>query len=148
MNDFTKPERSLPELIIQGTVDLNVEQYTDDHMLNLVQKWNRRSEPYAPESDIYCTDKTQVFTISYEGETDSYWPSMDSNMFAEALVRDVLYTDGICSLESMDPKLFQIKFKVLAMIETEYLLILPYPTESGNIAGLVVVCINNYLRPK
>ncbi len=146
MNDFTDPDRSLPELVIQGSVECDIENYSNDEMLEMFASWRNRIDKTDANPEQFNRDGTLVFTISYQGKSDHYWPDKNANQITEALLRDVLFNDGICNLESFAPKLFQVNFKVIAMEETEYLLVLPYPTASGNINGLVVVCVNKYLR--
>lgn len=146
MNDFTNQDKSLPELVIQGISEPNVYECCNEEMLAMVESWRSRESKYSASAELFNRDDTQVFAISYRGEADSYWPTSEANMFAEALIRDVVYKDGICTLEGFEPRMFKIKFHVVVMQETEYLLVLPYSTESGNIGGLTVVCVNNYLK--
>ena len=147
MSQFSDDTHHITELIFQGVTQHMPEELCNASVLQALQRWQQRDDKTRPEPDMFRLDQTRSFTISYLGETDAYWPDEDGNFVGESLVREFLFEDGICNLDSLSPRLYIATYKVLAMMDVEYLLVCPYPTESGNIAGLIVICVNQHVRP-
>ena len=86
-----------------------------------------------------------VFSISYLGESDEYWPNEPDTLLTETLIREFLFNDGICSLTDDHERLVCMKYKIMAMEGEEHVMICPYLTEAGNISGIVVVCLSKLM---
>ncbi len=144
--DFSKSTFSLADLIFQGATLHEPAELCNDTVLAALSDWRRRAEPTAPLSTAFQLEDTRSFAIRYDGETSEYWPDEDSNWLGECLIREFLFRDGICVLDSLEPRLYLAKYKIEAVIDREYLLVCPYPTEAGNLGGTLVVCVNRHLR--
>ena len=147
MSQFSDNIHHVTELIFQGVTEHAPEELCNQTVLKTLEGWLQRPEKTVPEPERFQLDNTRSFTISYQGETDAYWPDEDGNFIGESLVREFLFEDGICNLDSHTPRLYVATYKVLAMMEVEYLLVCPYPTASDNIAGAVVICVNQHINP-
>ena len=145
MNQFSDDSHHVTEMIFQGATEHTPEELCNQTVLDALAKWQQRQNPVEPAPEHFRLDQTRSFTISYQGDVDHYWPDQDSNFLGESLVREFLFEDGICTLDQHECRLYLATYKVLAMMEVEYLLVCPYPTEAGNIAGVVVVCVNQQL---
>lgn len=146
MTDFSDTEHTLGEIIYNGAPSHPVDSYCNETVLDAIATWQARPSPFDPRPDILNLPKTRGFVISYTGETSDYWPNLEDNQLGETLIREFLFHDGICRLDALTPKFYAVNYKVVAMDGTEYLLVLPFPTASDNIAGVVVICVNRNLR--
>lgn len=143
---FTDPGHDVSDLINQGVTRRAPEDICDTAMLEALSAWSARPSPDDPAPQPFAIDRVQYFSIAYDGTADHYWPDARSNWIAEGLVRDFLFRDGICLIDDMAPRVYTVRYKVQALSDTEHLLACPYPTASGNIGGLVMVCINHHLK--
>lgn len=146
--DFHDPGHNADDLVFQGAHEHEPSKLCDENVLSALAQWRSRGSLTEASPDVFHLATTRCFTISYEGQVGSYWPDEDANRLGEGLLRDCLFKDGICALNDLEPRLIAANYKVQALADTEYLLICPYPTESGNIAGMVVVCVNHHLEPR
>ena len=147
MNSFSDDTHHVTEMIFQGVAEHKPEDLCNQTVLNALKQWEQRPQLTKPEPEHFRLEQTRSFTITYTGTADHYWPDEDGNFLGESLVREFLFEEGICTLDNHHCKLYVATYKILAMIDVEYLLVCPYPTESGNIAGVVVVCVNQHLIP-
>ena len=146
MIDFSDSDFSLADLVFQGAVEHEPAALCNDQVLDTLNAWQQRPDVTEPATDAFRLEQTRSFVMSYQGQASGYWPDKEGNWIGECLVREFLFRDGICQLESLDPRLYVAKYKLEALIDVEYLLVCPYPTEAGNIGGAVVVCVNQHLR--
>ncbi|MEM8815743.1 MAG: hypothetical protein AAGE85_07930 [Pseudomonadota bacterium] len=145
--DFTQSKFSLADLIFQGATEHEPTALCNEAVLEALDTWQSRPAATEPGTDIFRLEHTRSFAIRYDGEASEHWPDEDSNWLGETLVREFLFREGICLLEGFEPRLYLAKYKIEAVIDREYLLVCPYPTESGNIGGMTVVCVNQHLKP-
>lgn len=145
--DFSDSDFSLADLVFQGATERDPAAVCNDQVLETLRAWQQRPVATDPVASTFRLEQTRSFVMSYQGEAGEYWPDKEGNWIGECLVREFLFRDGICQLESLEPRLYVVKYKLEALIDTEYLLVCPYPTESGNISGMVAVCVNQHLRP-
>lgn len=145
--DFSDPHHSAAELVFQGAEEAEPAARCDERLIAALQAWAQRAKPTDPGLDHFHLDDAPAFVVSYQGEVLDYWPDEAKNWLAEAVVRDFLFRDGICLLEDLVPRFFDVKYKVQALSDDECLLVCPYPTDAGNIGGIVVVCADHYLLP-
>lgn len=146
MNQFTQSDNSVPEIVFQGAVQIDPRAHCDDEILSLLEEWDSRPTASNPGAAIFELDDTFGFTISYDGKASGYWPDPESNMLSETLVRSFLFSNGICELTDLGHRLYLANYKLIAMDGQEYQLVCPFPTVSGNIGGLVVVCLNKRIK--
>ncbi|MEO1201972.1 MAG: hypothetical protein AAFX10_04640 [Pseudomonadota bacterium] len=145
--DFRDSKHLADELVFQGVEEKPPAALDDDAVLAALAKWQSRADATAPSPEAFHLEGARCFTISYQGEAGNYWPDEAENVLIESLAREFLFKDGICALDDLEPRLYIARYKVQALTDTEYLLACPYPTEAGNIAGVVVVCVKHYLKP-
>lgn len=144
--DFSDPSHSSMEIVFQGAQEAAIETLCNDEVVAALSRWRERAPRSEPHPELFRLNDTRSFVISYAGKTDDYWPDQPSNVIGETIIREFLFSTGICDLDDLAPRLYVAKYKVQAMIDTEYLLVCPYPTEAENIGGLLVVCVNEHLR--
>jgi len=113
-----------------------------------LERWRDEQMPGSHNAHLFQLERTMGFCISYDDEADSYWPDQAANALPEALVREFLYSDGICRLTDLDPRLYSVHFRLFAIEDTEYLLVCPYRSRAGNIGGLVVICVDHRFRAR
>ena len=142
--DFSDPDHSVSELVFQGADRHEPAVWCDEEILTALRKWSERTDTVDPATPYFKLPATQCFSISYDGKTSGYWPDETSNWLNEGLVRDFLFHDGICVIEEFEPRLYEVRYKVQALADTEYLLVCPYRTAAGNIGGIVVVCVTRH----
>lgn len=147
MSNFYDKDHTVGELVFQGARELDIEASCSELILNSLSKWQARSNQSDAKPELFQLEKTRSFIISYDGITGQYWPDEASNLIGESLIRDFLFPDGICRLDTLDVRLYIVSYKIIAMLDLEYLLVCPFATDAGNIAGLSVVCINHHIRP-
>ncbi|MEM1081088.1 MAG: hypothetical protein AAGH65_05855 [Pseudomonadota bacterium] len=146
MTNFSDPKHHVAELIYQGVAEKEPASLCDTAMLEALNEWITRKNPCQPESERFHLPQTVGFMIGYTGQTSDYWPDEESNFVSETLLREFLFDQGICKLDHFSPQLYVAHYKILAVIETEYLLVCPYPTAKGSLAGVIAVCINKHLH--
>lgn len=144
--EFSDSQHSAAELVIQGADQASLTDIGDSEIQSALERWTQRSDRSAAAPDEFSIEEVQYLAITYDGKTSDYVPSQSANWLSETLIRDVLFRDGICTLQDMAPRVYSVRYKSQAITGTEHLLVCPYPTSSGNIGGLVVVCINHHLR--
>ncbi len=147
MIDFSDSDISLADLVFQGATEHEPAALCNDQVIDTLRAWQQRGSAAEPAADTFRLEQTRSFTMTYQGEAGGYWPDKEGNWIGECLVREFLFRDGICQLDSLEPRLFMAKYKLEALSDVEYLLVCPYPTEAGNIGGMIVVCVNQHLRP-
>ena len=146
MNDITDRHHTFSELVFQGAPSHPLDMYCNDTVITAVKQWQLRKPITEPMPELLRLENTRSFVISCEGECRDYWPSQKDNLIGETLIREFLFAHGICQLNSLEPRFYTAHYEVIAMQETEFMLVLPFPTESNNIAGVLVVCVNRQLR--
>lgn len=146
--DFHDPSHNADDLVFQGAKEYEPSALCDKKVLTALAAWRSRNSITEASPAVFHLDTTRCFTITYQGQVGGYWPDEDANRLGEGLLRDCLFKDGICALDDLEPRLIVANYKMQALADTEYLLVCPYPTGSGNIAGMVVVCVNRHLRPR
>jgi hypothetical protein len=139
-------DHSVSELIFQGATEMSPDDLDDPELRGALEAWRRRDPLTAAGDTHFRLERCKCFTISHHAESGDYWPDEESNVLAESLVRDFLYGEGICSIDDLKVRLFRIDYQMMAMDDSEYLLVCPYADESGRIAGLLVVCADQYIR--
>ena len=144
--DFSQSKFSLADLVFQGAALHEPAELCNDAVLGALSDWRQRAEPVEPFASAFRLEDTRSFVIRYDGEASEHWPDEDSNWLGECLIREFLFRDGICVMDSLEPRLYLVKYKIEAVIDREYLLVCPYPTESGNLGGALVVCVNQHLK--
>lgn len=144
--DFSDPSQSSMEIVFQGADEASIESLCNDNVVEALARWRGREPQSDSHALLFRLEDTRSFVISYDGKTGDYWPDQTNNVVGETIIREFLFSSGICELDGLDPRLYVAKYKVQAMIDTEYLLVCPYPTAAGNIGGLLVVCVNEHLR--
>ena len=138
--DFSDNQHNLAELVFQGATEIESMQQVGQEANNVLMAWHQRSDLNSSGAELLQMPDCTVFSITYEGEANDYWPSESANETTEVLIREFLYRDGICSLSDSHVRLICMKYQMMAMEGNEYVLICPYLTEAGNISGIVVVC--------
>lgn len=144
--DFSDDRHNLAELAFQGATEVNPERTCKTDVIDAMVAWRRRPNHQASGAELLRIEDCAAFSISYEGEAGEYWPNESENDTGETLVREFLYSDGICALSDERVRLFRVKYRIMAMDGDEYLLVCPYLTEAGNISGIVVVCVTKMLQ--
>ncbi len=144
---FHDNEHHFATLAYHNSQALQLAQTCRQEIVDAVAAWQGRADCQNPGVEFFNLDKSRSFAIDYQGHSSSYWPNEADNLLGESLVREFLYEDGICSVTDTDIRLYKVSYSVMAgEYGTEYLLVCPYLTEAGNIAGIVVTCVNMYLR--
>ena len=144
--DFSDRDHNLTGLVFQGADRLDPSATLDTTILAALDRWGGRTDSTDPSSEYFQFPTTQCFSISYDGKADQYWPDDEQNWLNETLIRDFLFSNGICVIDEFKPRLYAIRYKVEALTDTEHLLICPYATAADNIGGIVVVCVNQHVR--
>lgn len=138
--DFSDDQHSLAELVFQGATEIESIEQVGEVTNNALNAWRQRPDATSSGAELLQMADCTVFSITYEGDAGEYWPNESANEMTEVLIREFLYRDGICSLSDTHVRLICMKYQIMAMEGKEYVLICPYLTEAGNIAGVVVVC--------
>ena len=143
--DFSDNDHRLAELVFQGVDEHRPVDCCDEFVLSTLEAWTNRPKQSEPDTSLFDVDGLQGLSISYDGFASNHWPDAEQNWIRESLIREFLFPQGVCGLADMSPRVFEVRYKVQAMSDTEYLLVCPYTTESGNIGGIVVVCVDHHL---
>ncbi len=145
---FTDTKHEKVPFSVHKTIELDYEKWCDDELLDSIRGWCGRENQSSPGEQYFKLDDVRGFVITYEGESGSYWPNEDDNFVDEGLIREFLYSDGICSLDALSIKLYRVDYSVVTISDNEYLLVCPFQSESGNVAGITVVCLTKLLNKK
>lgn len=148
MVQFRDGEHTVGPMVFQGARELHVEECCSDFVLQGLSRWRQRTDPTKPEGHQFRADGILMFTISYDGESFEHYPDEASNLLGESLVRDFLFENGICVLDDLRVRLYETRFHVLSLEDKEHLLVCPYPTRANNIGGMLVLCVNRFLRDR
>ena len=148
VRDFSDTKHNLAELAFQGATDMDPEQSCKQEVIDALESWRGRADHLSSGADLLRIDNCTAFCITYEGKAGEYWPDESMNDITETLVREFLYRDGICSLSDERVRLIHMKYNVMASEGDEYVLVCPYLTASGNISGIVVVCVTRMIRKR
>ena len=138
--NFSDNEHSLAELAFQGATEIESMPNFGEETENALVAWRQRSDLISSGAEMLQMPECSTFSINYEGEASNYWPNEPENRLTETLIREFLYRDGICSLSDERVRFISMNYQIMALEGTEHVLICPYLTEAGNIAGIVVVC--------
>ncbi len=144
--DFSDNEHSLAELAFHGATEVDPEQICTKDVIEALATWSHRSNHQSSGSDLLRLDDCAFFSINYEGKCRDYWPNESENDISETLIREFLYHEGICTLSEERPRLFHVRYTIMALQGDEYLLVCPYLTATGNISGIVVVTVTKMIR--
>ena len=142
---FDDDSFDIAALVYHGATELQPADICERPVLDALARWESRNDPCASDVATFHLDHCRCFAITYTGESDGHWPNKEDNLIGEILIRRFLFPRGICNLEHTTIRLFRLHYTVLALDEYEYLLVCPYETESGNLAGLTVVCVNRFV---
>ena len=145
-SDFTDSRYSLAELAFQGAEEMNVERTCRPETIDVLAAWHDRANQRESGAEMFRFEHCPAFTMTYEGSAGDYWPNEKENDLVETLVRDFLYRDGICSFKDDRVRLFHLKYTIMAVAGDEYVLVCPYLTDTGNISGIVVVCVTKVVQ--
>ncbi len=138
--NFSDNEHNLAELAFQGATEIESMPNFGEETENALVAWRQRSDLISSGAEMLQMPECSTFSISYEGKASNYWPNEPANSLIETLIREFLYRDGICSLSDERVRFISMNYQIMALEGTEHVLICPYLTEAGNIAGIVVVC--------
>ena len=145
MNDsrtrFSDDKHSAPGVVCHGFTELDPERTCAEDVLLALAAWRARDSHQSAGCELLRVPDCSLFTITYDGVAGDYWPTESENDIAETIVREFLYPDGICTLSDERVRLFHASYTIIALDGDEYLLVCPYLTDAGNIAGIVVVCV-------
>ena len=144
--DFSDDRHNLAELVFFGATEVDPDKVCKPEVIDAMATWRRRPDHQVSGADQLRIENCALFSISYEGVSGDYWPNESVNDISETLVREFLYSDGICALTDERVRLFRMKYRVIAMEGDEYVLVCPYLTDAGNISGIVVVCVTKMIR--
>jgi hypothetical protein len=143
--DFSDSQHNLAELAFQGSEELDLVENCREEVIEALTGWRGRADHTASGAELLHVDDCAVFSISYEGNADEYWPDEADNDISETFVREFLYHDGICNITDERVRLLHVKYSIMALTGDEYLLVCPYLTDANNISGIVVVCVTKML---
>ena len=144
--DFSDHKHDLAELAFQGATELDLALTCKEKVTEMLEIWRLRPDHASSGADLLKVEDCSLFSINYEGKAGEYWPSESDNDITETLVREFLYRDGICMLTDERVRLVHMKYNIMALAGDEYVLICPYLTDSGNISGIVVVCVTRIVH--
>ena len=144
MTNMSDRDHGVSELVFQGATTLSLDALKNPDFSKALESWRRR-DPLTVSGDIHFRlERCKCFTIDVDGKSGSYWPDAASNVVAESLVRDFLYGEGISSIDDLTVRFLRVDYHMMAIDDSEYLLVCPYPDDEGGIAGLLVVCPDEY----
>lgn len=142
---FTDETHSVADVVFQGADDCDISETCTDELLSILDSWVSRPDDSDTGINLFRLPDMQGFSITYDGRVTEYWPDEATNLLDETLIRDFLFSDGICVLSAQTPILYRVKYKLEALEDLEYLLVCPYLTTAGNIGGIVVVCVDRHV---
>ena len=141
MGNFSDAEHSVADMVFQSAEFKPLDSLQNAELVRAVKMWECRDDITDPAADLLHLEGTNSFCISYEGISDRHWPSKEATFLSEATVRAALFHEGICNLTDFEPMLVCSRYKLMAVTGSEQLVICPYCTEGGHIAGIVVVSV-------
>jgi len=144
--NFSDKNHTPDGFIFHGAVELDPKDACTEEVIEALAAWNNRADHASSGIDLLQLDGCPHFLISYEGHAEDYWPSRPENDISETLIREFLYHEGICKLSDDRPHLFHVKYRMMSMVDADCLLVCPYLSTSGNIAGIVVVLVTKKIR--
>jgi len=144
--NFQDPSHGADGVSVSGVNEHPVDASVDDEVRSALAAWRDRPDRTSDDAAPFTALRLSAFCISYVGESIRYAPDEDANRFSEALVRDFLFTGGICNLDRQEPRLFEVESRMEALEATALLLVLPFETSEGNIAGVMVVDVSGHRR--
>ncbi len=146
--DFSDNRHNLAELAFNGATEADIQEICTRDISESLATWSHRPDRQLSGSDLLRLDGCMLFSIDYEGKSADYWPNQLENDVSETLIREFLYHDGLCSIADERIRLFHARYTIMALTGDEYLLVCPYLTEAGNIAGIVVVTVTKVIRKR
>ena len=144
--DFSDNKHDLAEFAFQGATEMDLEQAAIPEMFDVLATWHNRSDHRSSGAELFRMPDCPIFSITYEGKVEEYWPNEKENDIIETLIREFLYRDGICSLSDERVRLIHMKYNIMALSGDEFVLVCPYLTAAGNISGITVVCVTKMMR--
>ena len=139
---FQDPSRGADGVSVSRVNEHPVDSSIDGEVRAALAAWMDRPDRTSDDAAPFTALGLPAFCNSYVGEIVRYAPDENANRFNEALVRDFLFTDGICNLDRQEPRLFEVNSRMEALEATDLLLVLPFETATGNIAGVMVVDVS------
>jgi len=143
--NFSDNKHNVAELAFQGATEMDLEQASIPEMFDVLATWHNRPDHRSSGAELFRMPDCPIFSITYEGKIEEYWPNEKENDIIETLIREFLYRDGICSLSDERVRLIHMKYNLMASEGDEYVLVCPYLTAAGNISGIVVVCVTKMM---
>jgi hypothetical protein len=144
--DFSDNKHLPDGIVFRGVQEIDSEQACTQEVIDALAIWSHRSNHESPASELLRLDGCPLFSISFDGKAEDYWPNESDNDISETLIREFLYRDGICELSDNRVHLFHVRYALLSMTTEDCLLVCPYLTAAGNIAGVVVVTVTKSIR--
>lgn len=146
MPQFADREHTITEAVFVGTTEFHADAAEWAAVAPLVSGWNSADPKPGVLAELFGAEDLQAFALDYQGQPVDYWPDERTNFLHESLLREFLFHDGVCQLNDFEPRLYRVTFKVLTEQDADFLLVLPYSTDSGNVAGICVVCVNHRVQ--
>jgi len=146
-SSFQDPAHAADGMSVSRVDEKRIESDVDEQVLGALDTWMRRADKTVDDATPFTSLGLPAFCIGYEGKIIRYAPDEATNRFSEGLVRDFLFTDGICNLDRREPRLFEVESSITAIETSDLLLVLPFETASGNIAGIMVVDVSTHRAP-
>ncbi len=144
--DFSDNKHYPHALIFHGAEEIDAQEACKQEIIDALAAWNQRGTHELPGLAQLRVENCPLFSITHDGKAGDYWPESSENDISEILVREFLYRNGICELEEIRAHLFHVKYTLLSMTGEDCLLICPYSTSAGNIAGIVVVTVTDKIQ--
>jgi len=139
--DFSDNKHKLAELAFHGATELDPKQACSNDVIQALAAWHDRPNHQLSGAELLRVEDCMLFSIDYKGVPGDYWPNESENDTSETLIREFLYHDGICTIDDERVRLFHARYTIMALTGDEYLLVCPYLTVKGNVAGIVVVTV-------
>jgi hypothetical protein len=141
MMNFSGNKHALAGFVCQSTKEIDPNLACTQDLVNALAAWSRRPNHELPGLELLHLDGCPHFLMSLDGEATDYWPNESQNDISETLIRESLFRDGICTLSNDRARLFNLKYKLLSIVDADCLLVCPYLTHSGSISGILVVLV-------
>ncbi|PWG63515.1 hypothetical protein DEM34_08090 [Spiribacter halobius] len=110
-----------------------------------LRRWQARSDPEDSGIDHLRLPDTYGFRLTADGSARDHWPTPDDALLSETLSRQTILRRGLASVIGTRPRLFGVRYSVIAVEGEEWLLLCPYAA-AGTVAGACVVCVDQHLR--
>jgi len=144
--DFSDKKHNPVGLILHSAEEIEPERACKQEVVDAIAAWRSRPDHKLPGLDMLRLERCPHFSISYDGEAKDYWPDEMQNDISETLVRGFLFHDGICKLTDERVHLLHCRYSMMAISDSDCLLVCPYLTERGNISGIGVVLVTHKIR--